>query len=1441
MNLGQPDREELKVIDVEYSVESGHKIAQPIVHLYCRNGAGDMRTIDVEGFRPYFYMAYDEFCETTSDVINDRHVLAVEANLCFAELDADGNLQPGACENPETLASELTAAGNETTVYHNPDTFDALDDTRLVKVYTVEPAHVGKIRDHWDQTWEADIPFTRRFMISSDIYLGCSVPTGAERVRYENWPGHSDTDALVQAIQPCDAPDIAPRMMVCDIEVRTNGGGVPDPADANNAITAITAYDNYTGDYAGWILESEQWDDVPDSETFEADVDAELGIELDTMEVFDHETQMVEDFHQWVLARDFDMVSGWNSDSFDYPYIIQRSYNISAYSIRDWDDADTPYNMGDEWPDPHIEGLVLFDMLDAYKKTQYRELESYSLGAVAEAELGIGKIELEESLDDAWHKHPIEFLRYNVRDVEAVVDIEANSGLIDLYDNMRDVTGALYNTCNHNGPMLDTLFCRKAYEEGIALPTNTEVPPEEGNYHGAKVFDVTPGKHKNAIYPDLSSMYPNLFAMLNLGSETIIGSQTELDASEYTSNDVYRVPIDNRDFKVVPKGESYESVDRDKYKGVIKEDGGVREMFDPVYQDMYVLKPEIKESFLTSTIDDLIELKNKYSGTAYSAIKRVTNCHTPDTNVLTTDGLCPISEVSVGDEVYSLDTDTMELSESTVTNTFENQYSGELVEISNRYINASVTPGHEFVTNTQSRDTFEKTSAEEIASKSVAHFLPNGWDVEENSGVGSVFIPDYLDCTLHFEHDVKGHTFRKIVGDGPEYEGSERASYKIDSEIYREHEAELSGIGNVLCSNGTEYARIPGRIDATDFMKLMGWYIAEGRCRVNNTGSSGIVITQCDDSGRDKICELVEDIGFDYYSVSTEKDVNITSDVLAQFFEKYCGDGSKEKKIPQFVFDQANKSELSVLFETMMGGDGHRSSSSEYYATSSEELAKDFAHLCVILGKTPQIREVKHDEYDNSYRVTWKTTRSTIRGEMCENVNYEGRVYDIEVSGDHTYVFERNGMYNICHNSVYGIAGDSTSAGKGFRLFDRRVAEGITLAGRKTIEHTADEFTGYLQDNFDPETTLVAGDTDSCVSSIPNADTFEQVYSWSKEACEYVDQSYDDFVQEEFEMGDDADKHRLHVELESVASGLFFIEDFDADQPEPVGVKKRYAQHIIWDDDDGWLDLPDADETEYDVLADPDDRSELKQSDTVSLEDYKEGVLSDTTPSDHIGIKGFEYVRSDTAQVTKEAQLAVLTDILLTAAPADRIYDDLNEIVDAVRSDDFDVSRLGRHKGISNPLDDYGWKTVDELANDSNYTVRDEDEEHGGRYVSTPSPTYRGAKYADDHFDWEQIGAGSKPMRFYVEKVRGNEYPQAYRYDSYPKDSKRPDPPEVKRPVDAIAVDNPDRIPDAFVLDIDKMVTKELEDKLQPILRTIGEDWDGMVGNGRQSGLDAFM
>jgi DNA polymerase I len=320
------------------------------------------------------------------------------------------------------------------------------------------------------------------------------------------------------------------------------------------------------------------------------------------------------------------------------------------------------------------------------------------------------------------------------------------------------------------------------------------------------------------------------------------------------------------------------------------------------------------------------------------------------------------------------------------------------------------------------------------------------------------------------------------------------------------------------------------------------------------------------------------------------------------------------------------------------------------------------------------------------------------------------------------------------------------------------------------------------------------------------------------------------------------------VELESLASALFYMQSdeessykqaddgFLIKETTESGVQKRYVQHLVWTDDEdgGWIDTAD------DVpLDDPENKSDLKWLDSVTYETYEDGCLSDQNPTDNLSITGFEYVRSDSAQITRDAQEQIFSDILFAENPSNRIEPYLQDLVESIKNGDVSLEKLARPKGINNGLDEYGWKDYDELDEDNQ---TDEAEANGGAYVQKAGPTYRGSKYVDDYFSWEELGPGSKPRKVPIEKVRApdEKFPLAYEYHSYPTDD-RPDPPEVGDPVDAIAVEYPERVPDQFVIDYEQIVEKTLKKKLEGILSTMGMDWDDVLGEGSQAGLDQWM
>lgn len=570
-------REKLKLITLEYSIESdGNFIDEPVVELFCRDENGKRRFVTVEGFYPSFYVTEQEFLDKQDDILQESMVRSVRARRDILDevTRMNGSVEP-VDEAPRSR----------------------LDEEKCVRIYTVKPSQVSKLRDFFDWHGEADVFFTNRFLVDTGIDRGLSVPEGESRVHVDE----------IEALSEEECPDISPRMHTVDIEV-WSGGEFPDTMNPQKPVTAITAHDSYQDTYFCGVLspkfvtegESHSWPE-------ELDWRSPDGVDDDSIsvEVYGSENRLLADYFEFVDSTDPDLLTGWNSSrndigsGFDYPYLINR-----ADVINEWSYQDLTYENGRIFVSnrgaPVVGGREMFDMLQAYKKTQIHEKRSYGLEYIAQEELGQGKEDIAD-LDEGWLHNPVEFMEYNIRDVSAVVEIEQAQEVLELYDNIRSVAGCTYSeAADSNIGIIDVLFLRQSKSRGIALPTSME--PERGWYYGAKVFNPSPGKHENVVYPDLASLYPYLMWSLNVSPETIYESLAEARADGYSAQDVYSAYIDYR-----PDSEKRDS--------------------DPDPETIYYLKPEVETGFVRDVVDDMVDMKYEYKGEGkkYDAVKRITN------------------------------------------------------------------------------------------------------------------------------------------------------------------------------------------------------------------------------------------------------------------------------------------------------------------------------------------------------------------------------------------------------------------------------------------------------------------------------------------------------------------------------------------------------------------------------------------------------------------------------------------------------------------------------------------------------------------------------------------------------------------------------------------------------------------------------------------------
>lgn len=214
-------------------------------------------------------------------------------------------------------------------------------------------------------------------------------------------------------------------------------------------------------------------------------------------------------------------------------------------------------------------------------------------------------------------------------------------------------------------------------------------------------------------------------------------------------------------------------------------------------------------------------------------------------------------------------------------------------------------------------------------------------------------------------------------------------------------------------------------------------------------------------------------------------------------------------------------------------------------------------------------------------------------------------------------------------NSVWGYVGDTNS-----RLFDVRLGECITLCSRMVIQHTAAKFTEHVtRDSDDVKPRVVMGDTDSCATTMPSVSGCDEAIERSMKAAEWINNDvYDDFAREQFGV----DEHSLFLEIESYADKIY-IHD----------AKKRYCEHVTWDEGDSVNDIV---------------------------------------------IKGFECIRSDQADVTIDTQSEVLE--MIVTHDMDTVKDDVSEYIQDVCEDiedgNYPIEEIGKRRGVGKSLDEYG-------------------------------------------------------------------------------------------------------------------------------------------------------
>lgn len=337
-----------------------------------------------------------------------------------------------------------------------------------------------------------------------------------------------------------------------DIEVDYDpaipGGAAGLVANPYAPINALTMYRSDVDTYFCFAVPPQGWEPV----TIVPDHDNHL------IYICKDERDLLD---QWFsVLDDVDLLTGWNSEFFDLPYIGKRLELVYGENglkklafdrgpMPRWQEREKFKHSKEKDPVLNIGSRVHLDYMLLFKKFNLDPRQSHALAAIASDELvNFSKIEFEESLHELYNNRFEMFVKYNIRDVEVMVHLDRKFKYIELANNMVHEATVNFSAIFGSVQLIDTAIINYCHQKMGKIVFDRTHRPKKG-VEGALVLSVKRGLHGWTASCDIQSLYPSIYRSLNLSPEKIIGQLLGYEADwrkiymarKYPDNDIYKM------------------------------------------------------------------------------------------------------------------------------------------------------------------------------------------------------------------------------------------------------------------------------------------------------------------------------------------------------------------------------------------------------------------------------------------------------------------------------------------------------------------------------------------------------------------------------------------------------------------------------------------------------------------------------------------------------------------------------------------------------------------------------------------------------------------------------------------------------------------------------------------------------------------------------------
>jgi len=403
-------------------------------------------------------------------------------------------------------------------------------------IYYDRSTYTFHLRD--DKTGWSEFKYHRpRFKIDPNGQYQTLDGKRANAVTKYDWKDNSlyesDLDAYTSVLidRYKDSDDAAEwqNIVYFDIECEIAGALTPELIkNAPTKITSIAVYDNTTQKYYCLILDEKQQLQTVNEENR-------------AIIPFPHEHDLLHAFLNLWEQLDPTIITGWNTEYFDVPFLYYRIENQLGASEAARMSPLRKVKFGTYSHDAPVElaGLNHLDYMLLFKKYNPKQEPSYKLGDIGEKYANLAKIEYEGNLDRLFNEDINKFIEYNIRDVEILIELEKRFKFIELTIAICHLCHVPYEQIYLSTALNDGAILTYLKRQNIVSPNKpTTIRPAlydiKEEYAGGYLKDPVPGLYEWVIDLDFTSLYPSIIRSLNIGIETYIGRIVNKD--KYDNN-----------------------------------------------------------------------------------------------------------------------------------------------------------------------------------------------------------------------------------------------------------------------------------------------------------------------------------------------------------------------------------------------------------------------------------------------------------------------------------------------------------------------------------------------------------------------------------------------------------------------------------------------------------------------------------------------------------------------------------------------------------------------------------------------------------------------------------------------------------------------------------------------------------------------------------------